>query len=87
MCRFTRDDYLHPRQLPLLHQAQEAWIGSSGHEELSANFQPLLHVQDRGKSRRVAALGIPLCERITSYAAIWVPKASFHRVGATSGNV
>ena len=67
--------------------AQEARIGSSGHEELSANFQPLLHVQDRGKSRRAAALGIPFCERITSYAAIWVPKASFHPVGSTSGIV
>ena len=64
--------------------AQEARIGSSGHEELSANLQPLLHVQDRGKSRRAAAIGIPCCERITSYAAIWIPKASFHRVGSTS---
>ena len=67
--------------------AQEARIGSSGHEELSANLQPLLHVQDRGKNRRAAAIGIPLCERITSYAAIWVPKASFHRVGSASGVV
>ena len=76
-CRFTRDDYLHPRQLPLLYTgAQEARIGSSEHEELSANLQSLLHVQDRGKSRRAAAIGIPFCERITSYAAIWIPKAS-----------
>ena len=67
--------------------AQEARIGSSGHEELSANLQPFLHVQDCGKSRRAAAIGIPLCEWITSYAAIWIPKASFHRVGSTSGVV
>ena len=50
--------------------AQEARIGSSEHEEPSANFQPLLHVQDRGKSRRAAAFGIPFCEWITSYAGI-----------------
>ena len=35
---------------------QEARIGSSGHEELSANLQPFLHVQDRGKSRCAAAV-------------------------------
>ena len=52
-----------------------------------ADLQPLLHVQDRGESRRAAANAIPFCERITSYAAIWIPKASFHTVGSTSGVV
>ena len=66
---------------------QEARIRSSGYEELPANLQPLLHVQVHGKSRRAAAIGIPLSERITTYAAIWIPKASFHRVGSTSGVV
>ena len=77
-----------PGQLPLLHR------GSRKHGLDPAdmkNYRPISNLSFMSKIvERVVVRQLseyPYCEWITSYAAIWIPKASFHRVGSTSGVV